>query len=76
MCLAVPARIIKIDANSARVDVAGIVRNCNIQLLPKVKIGDYVLLHAGFAIEKIDESEARETLRIIAGAYEEDDEIH
>jgi len=76
MCLAVPARVIKIDVNSARVDVAGIVRNCNVQLLPEVKVGDYVLLHAGFAIEKIDEAEAKETLRIIAGAYEENDEIH
>ena len=70
MCLAVPARVIKLNANSARVEVAGIVRNCNVQLLTEVKVGDYVLLHAGFAIEKIDESEAKETLRIIASAYE------
>ena len=71
MCLAVPARVIKLNANSARVEVAGIVRNCNVQLLTEVKVGDYVLLHAGFAIEKIDESEAKETLRIIASAYAE-----
>jgi len=70
MCLAVPAKVIKLNANSARVEVAGIVRNCNLQLLPEVKLGDYVLLHAGFAIEKIDESEAKETLRIIASVYE------
>jgi hydrogenase expression/formation protein HypC len=75
MCLAIPGRIIEMvdDANSiAKVDVSGVRRNINIALLDEVGVGDYVLIHVGFALSKVDEKEAEETLRILRelGSYE------
>jgi len=65
MCLAIPARIIEIKSNRKAVaELGGIKREISVELLPEAKKGDYVLLHAGFAIQKIDENEARETLKI------------
>lgn len=66
MCLAIPAKIINKEPNgkNAVVDFGeGTIRKINISLVD-VKIGEYVLIHAGFAIEVLDESEAKETLRI------------
>lgn len=66
MCLAIPAKIIEKESNgkNAMVDFGeGTIRKINISLVD-VKIGEYVLVHAGFAIEVLDESEAKETLRI------------
>ena len=65
MCLGIPMKIIKINNDFAEVEAGKLTRNINIQMLPNVKIGDYVLVHAGFAIQKIDELEAKETLKII-----------
>ena len=65
MCLAVPGKIIEISGNTARVDIEGLVREANISLLPGVKAGDYVIVHAGFAMERYDEKDAKETLRLI-----------
>lgn len=65
MCLAVPAKILSIDGTTARVDIEGTVKEANLVLLPDAKNGDYVLLHAGFAIEKYDENEALETLKLL-----------
>lgn len=64
MCLAVPAKIIQIDDKMATVEVGGSRREASMVLLPDADLGDYVLLHAGFAISKIDEEEALETLRL------------
>ncbi len=69
MCLAIPMKIKKIKGDSALVDASGLVRSINIQMLPRLKPGDYVLVHAGFAIEKVDAQRAEETLRLV-------DEIH
>ena len=65
MCLAVPARITRIEeSGEARVDYLGTEIKTNLTLLPKAKVGDWVIIHAGFAISLLDENEARETLRI------------
>jgi hydrogenase expression/formation protein HypC len=65
MCLGIPARITKIEGELAEVVVGGIFRQAYLQLVQDVKVRDYVLLHAGFAIQKIDEKEAKETLRLL-----------
>jgi len=79
MCLAIPGKIVEIvDAENhlAKVDVGGVRRNVNIGMLDEdgVGVGDYVLIHVGFAMSKIDEAEAQETLRALQeiGAYQEE----
>lgn len=64
MCLAIPARIIDIDGKTATVDVGGLTRQASVVLLPEACLGDYVLMHAGFAISMVDEHEAIETIRL------------
>lgn len=64
MCLAVPAKIIEIENQLVTVEVGGLTRRASIVLLPDASLGDYVLIHAGFAISKIDEKEALETLHL------------
>jgi hydrogenase expression/formation protein HypC len=73
MCVAIPARVKSIEGFMAEVEVGGISRTISIQLTPEVQKDDYVLVHAGFAIHKIDEEEARETLKLFEelGALEE-----
>jgi len=66
MCLAVPVKILEIDGQKALVELGGLARQASIMLVPDVKVGDYVLLHAGFAIQKLDEKEAEETIRLFA----------
>ena len=65
MCLAAPGRISAIDGMSARVDFCGVERIALIDLLPDLRTGEYVLVHAGFAIQRLDEVEARETLSLL-----------
>lgn len=66
MCLAIPARIEKLnDDNLAEVSILGVTRDASIDLTPQVQVGDYVLLHAGFAIEVVDPQFAQETLDLI-----------
>lgn len=65
MCLGIPGRIIEINGETARVDVAGTVKEANVSLMQSVKTGEYVIIHAGFAIERVDEEKARETLELI-----------
>ncbi len=62
MCLAVPSKITEINDNVGTVDVDGVTREASLMLLDDVKIGDYVIVHAGFAISKIDEESAEQTL--------------
>jgi hydrogenase expression/formation protein HypC len=64
MCLAVPVQVISIDGSDADVEIGGLTRRVSIMLTPEVKVGDYVLLHTGYAINVIDEAEARETLKL------------
>ena len=66
MCLAVPSRIINIADLMATVDVYGARREISLLLLPEeAKVGEYVLVHAGFAIQKLEEEVAMDTLRIL-----------
>jgi hydrogenase expression/formation protein HypC len=65
MCLAIPARIIKLEEDRAVVDAMGNQFNAKTTLLPDAKLGDLVLVHAGFAISTIDEDEARKTWELI-----------
>jgi len=62
MCLAVPSKIIEINDTTARVDVDGVTRETSMLLIDDAKIGDYVIVHAGFAISKVDEESALQTL--------------
>jgi hydrogenase expression/formation protein HypC len=65
MCLAVPAKIIKIEGKEAEAEIGGITRHISLWLTPEAKVGDYVLLHTGYAITIIDPDEAAETLRLL-----------
>lgn len=69
MCLAVPARVVEVNGDLARVDFGGgVIREVNVSLVD-VKIGDYVLVHAGYAIQVLDEGEAKETLEILGEVW-------
>ncbi len=76
MCLAIPGRVIEMvdpDRQIAKVEVAGVRRNVNVGLLigdERPELGEYVLIHVGFALSKIDEQEALETLRMLEGLGE------
>ena len=64
MCLAIPARVISVKGEKAQVDFGeGVLRDVNVTLV-EVEIGEYVLVHAGYAIQKMDEKEAKETLAL------------
>jgi len=64
MCLAIPAKIIEINGQLATVEVGGLTRQASVVLLPEARLGDYILIHAGFAISRVDEQEAQETIRL------------
>jgi hydrogenase expression/formation protein HypC len=66
MCLAVPARIVELEDDRAKVDAMGNRWNARTTLLPDVKVGDLVLVHAGFAISKVDEEDAKKTWELLA----------
>ncbi|MGD2269568.1 MAG: HypC/HybG/HupF family hydrogenase formation chaperone [Desulfobacterales bacterium] len=68
MCLAIPSKVVEIDAGMATIDVDGVKRQASLLLLEDVKIGEYVIVHAGFAIHKIDEKDALESLRLLKEA--------
>jgi len=77
MCLAIPGKIVEItdvENHIAKVEVGGVRRGVNIGMLDDVGIGDYVLVHVGFAMTKVDEKEAEETLRLLQelGSYQEE----
>jgi hydrogenase expression/formation protein HypC len=64
MCLAIPARVVSVKGEKAQVDFGeGVLRDVNVTLVD-AKVGEYVLVHAGYAIQKMDESEAKETLAL------------
>lgn len=68
MCLAIPSKITKIENNMATIDVEGVQREASLLLLEDARVGDYVIVHAGFAIHKLDEAAARETLDLLREA--------
>ena len=65
MCLSVPAQVVKIDGQMADVSIGGAIFKAGLHMVEDIKTGDYILLHAGFAIQKISEEEALETLRLL-----------
>jgi len=64
MCLAVPTRIKYVDGEMAEVELDGVARLVSLAMVPEAQMGDYVLIHAGYAITVVDENEAMETLRL------------
>jgi hydrogenase expression/formation protein HypC len=65
MCLAIPAEVKSIEGYEGDVEVGGISRKASFMLTPEVMVGDYVLLHTGYAISVVDETEAKETLKLL-----------
>ncbi len=78
MCLAVPLRVVAIEGTMAEVEMGGVRRRVSLVLVPETQVGDYVLVHTGFAISRLDEEEAQETLALFEemaqAAREEEDE--
>ena len=78
MCLAVPGKIVSIDESDpelkmAKVNFGGVNKNICIQWLPDVKVGEYVLAHVGFALNKIDEKDAEDTIKVLRDMGELDE---
>lgn len=66
MCLAIPALIVEKDGNRAKASIGGVVRDISLEIVDRpAEVGDYVLIHAGFAIHKLDKEDAEETLRLM-----------
>ena len=70
MCLAVPGKIISIENKNAQADFGGVTRKVSVAMLPGAKPGDYILVHAGYAIQFLSEQEAEETLSHFRDIYE------
>jgi hydrogenase expression/formation protein HypC len=68
MCLAIPSKITHIENEMATIDVDGVKRSASLMLLEDSAVGDYVIVHAGFAIKKLDEASAIETIRLLKEA--------
>jgi hydrogenase expression/formation protein HypC len=68
MCLAIPSKIVKIENNVATIDIDGVRREASLLLLEDPKVGEYVIVHAGFAINKINEEHALESLKLLREA--------
>lgn len=74
MCLGVPMRIVSKEGDSVVAEVDGVQKEANVMLLgEEVAVGDYVIVHAGFAISKLDEEYAEETLRLMREVFSEED---
>lgn len=65
MCIGIPVKIVKIDGNNGIAEYGGVKRKVGLQLIEDINIGDWVILHAGFAITKLDKQEAKETLELL-----------
>lgn len=65
MCLAIPMKVVKIDGDEGFVESGGLKKRVNFSLMKNVRPGDYILLHAGFAIEKVKEAEAKKTIKLL-----------
>ena len=66
MCLAVPAKVLEIKETLAKVELSGVTRSVSLMLLPETKVGDYVLVHAGFAMQVVEEKEVEEMNALLA----------
>ncbi|MDH4122607.1 MAG: HypC/HybG/HupF family hydrogenase formation chaperone [Thermoplasmata archaeon] len=72
MCLAIPAKILEINGDHAKVDYGGNFREVNISLVEDPKVGEYVIVHAGYAIQMLDAEEAEETLELFRQLLSQD----
>ena len=70
MCLAVPLKIVSVEGNQAVGEAAGLTQKLRVDFLPGIRPGDYVMVHAGFAIEQLSEQQARENLACIQEAVD------
>lgn len=75
MCLAIPMKILKIDGEEAIVELDGFQKEINISLMEKAAVGDYVMVHAGFAIQKVDPEEAAATIEVLREYQQKMEEI-
>lgn len=73
MCLAIPSKITKIEEQIATIDVDGVQRQASLLLLEDAQVGDFVIVHAGFAIQKLDAAAAQETLQLLREAADRAD---
>jgi hydrogenase expression/formation protein HypC len=71
MCLAIPMRLIEIDGAAGVAEVDGVTRQVRLDLLPEVVLGDYILIHAGLAIARVDAAHAEETLALLRNLADE-----
>lgn len=76
MCLSIPAEIKSIEGDMAKVSIGGTLVNACLQLIEDPKVGEYILLHSGFAIERLSKEDADETLRLIKELEDFQNEIH
>jgi hydrogenase expression/formation protein HypC len=77
MCLAIPAKILSIDGDKAMIELGGTQREASLMLLEGASVGDWVIVHAGFAIEKLTEEDARQTFELLREIMEAgSDEVH
>jgi hydrogenase expression/formation protein HypC len=76
MCLGIPGKVIEIDGIKAKASVGGSVVNIGLHMVEDVRVGDYVLIHTGFALQKISEEEALETLKLIKELQDPDNQIY
>ena len=74
MCLGVPGKVVSIEEEMAMVDFGGVRREVSLLLCPEAQVGDYVLVHVGFAIQRLEEEEALETMRLFREIEERLDE--
>ena len=74
MCVGVPMQVISIDGDTIMAETDGVRRQASLMLLAdEVKVGDFLIIHAGFAISRLDEEEARETIRMMKEVFSEED---
>ena len=73
MCLAIPAQIVSIDGDNGIVDIGGVQKVISLALVDEVAVGDYVIIHVGYALQKLDPEEAAKTLALFAelGEFEQ-----
>ncbi len=71
MCLAIPMRLVQIDGATGVAEVDGVSRQVRLDLLPEVALGDYILIHAGLAIARVDAADAEETLALLRNLADE-----
>ncbi len=76
MCLSIPGKVIEIEGNMAKASVGGTIVSAGLHFLDDVQIGDYILIHTGFALQKISEQEALETLKLIKELQGPDNKIY